>query len=179
MPTPSAASTTAREASRSMRIPKLLQPRPIAETVRPLSPRRFRRIGADPTRSVPGGEQLLLEGDGRCAFDVERGDRLHAPRLALRALGLRPDDGLVVRGEDQVAARADLDAVPAGLPRVEEEGLLDRVLVRPGLDRDAVLEEDVGGAEHVLALVDEVGDVVQAAAAPRRVERVRNVVGLL
>ena len=96
---------------------------------------------------------------------MERGDRLHPPRLPLRPLGLRPDDRLVVRVEDQEAAGADLDPVPAGLPGVEEERLLDRVLVRAGLHHDPVLEEDVRGAEHVLALVDEEGDVVQPARA--------------
>ena len=77
------------------------------------------------------------------------------------------------------AARAHLDPVAAGLVGVEEERLLDRVLVRARLHHDPVLEEDVGGAQHVLALVDEEGDVVQPAARSRRVARVGDVVGLL
>ena len=97
----------------------------------------------------------------------------------LRALGLRPDDRLVSRVEDQEAPGTDLDAVAAGLVGVEEEGLLDRVLVRPRLHHDAVLEEDVRRAQHVLALVDEERDVVQPAARAGDVARVREVVRLL
>ena len=110
---------------------------------------------------------------------MERRDGLHPPRLPLRALGLRPDDRLVVGGEDQEAPRADLDPVAARLVGVEEERLLDRVLVRARLHHDPVLEEDVGRAEHVLALVDEEGDVMEPAARPRQVARVGDVVGLL
>ena len=69
-------------------------------------------------------------------------------------------------GEDQPGAGiGELDPVAGGLPDIEEEGALDGVLVRPGLDVDAVLEEDVGGAQDVLALVDGVGEVVEAAVA--------------
>ena len=74
---------------------------------------------------------------------------------------------------------ADLDPVPARLVGVEEERLLDRVLVRARLHHDPVLEEDVRRAQHVLALVDEEGDVVQPAARPRQVARVGDVVRLL
>ena len=84
--------------------------------------------------------------------------------------------GLVVGGEDQEAAAARLDAITPRLIDVEEEGLLNRVLVRAGLDQDAVLEKNVGGAQHVLALVDEVRDVVESAAGTRQVARIRDVV---
>ena len=97
-------------------------------------------------------KRAVLLGHRRRALDVERRDGLHAPGLALGALGLRPHDRLVLGVEEQEAAGADLDAVAARLVGVEEERLLDRVLVRPRLDHDAVLEEDVGGAQHVLAL---------------------------
>ena len=95
---------------------------------------------------------------------VERLDRLQPPGLALLALFLGPHDRLPVRREDQAGAGVgDFDAVAAGLVDIEEEGLLDRVLVRAGLDVDAVLEEDVGGAQDLLAAVERVGDVVEAA----------------
>ena len=95
---------------------------------------------------------------------VEGLDRLQPPGLALLALFLGPDDRLPVGREDQAGAGVgDLDAVAAGLVDVEEEGLLDRVLVRAGLDVDAVLQEDVGGAQDLLAAVERVGDVVEAA----------------
>src|SRR5262249_22721449 len=129
-------------------------------------------------RSV-GCKQRFLFWDGRRALDVERWHGLHAPSLPFRALRLRPDHRLVVGRVDQVAARGDLDPVAAGLPRVEEERLLDRVLVRARLHHDPVLEEDVGRAEDVLALVDEKCDVMQATTAARRIARVRHVVRLL
>ncbi len=125
------------------------------------------------------GKKHFLLGHRRRPLDVERGDGLHPPGLALGALGLRPHDRLVIGVEDQEAARADLDAIPAGLVGVEEERLLDGVLVRPRLHHDAVLEEDVRRAQHVLALIDEERDVVQAAVRARHVARVGEVVGLL
>ena len=62
---------------------------------------------------------------------------------------------------------------------VEEEGLLDRVLVRPGLDEDAVLEEDVGRVQDLLAAVERVGDVVEAALHAMRLAGVGEVVALV
>src|SRR5712664_3230309 len=80
---------------------------------------------------------------------VKRLDRLQSPRLALLALFLGPHDRLPVRGENETGAGVgDFDAVAAGLVDVEEEGLLDGVLVRNGLDVDAVLEKNVGGAQN-------------------------------
>jgi hypothetical protein len=77
---------------------------------------------------------------------MERLDRLQSPGLALPALFLGPDDRLPVRRQDKARAGVgDFDAVAAGLIDVEEEGLLDRVLVRAGLDVNAVLEKDIGG----------------------------------
>jgi len=83
----------------------------------------------------------------RRAVGMERLDRLQPPRLALLALFLGPDDRLPVGRENEAGAGVgDLDAVAAGLVDVEEERLLDRVLVRAGLDVDAVFEKDIGGA---------------------------------
>ena len=78
---------------------------------------------------------------------MKRLDRLQPPRLAFLAFFLGPHDRLPVRRQDEAGAGVgDLDAVAAGLPDIEEEGLLDRVLVRAGLDVDAVLQKDIGGA---------------------------------
>src|SRR5262245_14117353 len=97
---------------------------------------------------------MRLALDRRRAVGVERLDRLQSPGLALRALGLGPADRLPVGREDESGTGiGDLDAVAAWLVDVEEERLLDGVLVRPGLDEHAVLEKDVGGAQHVLAAV--------------------------
>src|SRR5436305_2074870 len=95
---------------------------------------------------------------------MKRLDRLQSPRLALLALFFGPDDRLPVRREDQAGAGVgDFDAVAAGLPDVEEEGLLDGVLVRAGFDVDAVLQKNIRGAQNVLAAVERIGDVVEAA----------------
>src|SRR4051794_17939266 len=67
----------------------------------------------------------------RRPMGVERLDGLQPPGLALLALFLGPDDRLPVRREDEAGAGVgDFDAVAPGLVDVEEEGLLDRVLVR-------------------------------------------------
>src|SRR5258708_7479432 len=76
----------------------------------------------------------------RCPVGVKRLDGLQPPRLALLALFLGPDDRLPVRREDEAGAGVgDFDAIAAGLVDVEEERLLDGMLVRAGLDVDAVL----------------------------------------
>ena len=41
--------------------------------------------------------------------------------------------------------------------------------MRACLDEDAVLQEDVGGPEHIVALVDRKRDVMEAAMRPRTV----------
>ena len=88
--------------------------------------------------------------------------------------------GLPVRLQDQPRAGIrHLDAVARRLVDIEEEGALDRVLVRPGLDEDAVLQEDVGSPQHVVALVDRVGDVVEAAARAGMILRHGHVVALV
>src|SRR6185369_17910288 len=75
----------------------------------------------------------------RRSMGVERLDRLQPPGLAFLALFLGPDDRLPVGREDQASAGvSNFDAVAAGLIDVKEKGLLDRVLVRAGLDVDAV-----------------------------------------
>ena len=110
---------------------------------------------------------------------MEGRDRLHAPGLTLRPLRFRPLDRLPARGEHQARAGVgELDAVTAGFVDVEEEGLLNRVLMRSRLDMDPVLEEDVSALEDVLAGVRRECDVVQPPRAPRVVCRVDNVVRL-
>ncbi len=76
-----------------------------------------------------------------------------------------PHERLVVRGEHEVPAVRDLDAVPAGFSGVEVEALDSRVLRGSGLDAHTGVGEDRGGAQHLLAAVDAVGEVVQPAAA--------------
>src|SRR6185369_13472214 len=81
----------------------------------------------------------------RRAVGVERLDRLQAPGLALLAFLLGPHDRLPVGRKDEACTGiGDFDAVAAGLVDIEEEGLLDRVLVRAGLDVHPVLQEDIG-----------------------------------
>ena len=92
-------------------------------------------------------------------------DRPHAPELAAGAFLGCPRDRLVVGVEDEVAAGRDLDPVPARLEAVEEEPLGDAVFRRGGLDRDVVVDEQVGGTEALLTRVDPEGEVVEAPAS--------------
>src|SRR5215510_2276108 len=92
-----------------------------------------RRLGRS---SLPARPCVFL--DRRRAVRVEAFDRLEPPRLTFLPLGFRPHDRRPVRSENEARAGAvDLDAIAARLVDVEKERLLDRVLVRPGLDVDA------------------------------------------
>src|SRR5471030_540282 len=105
---------------------------------------------------------LRLARHRRRAVGVERLDGLQAPGLALLSFGLGPSDRLPVRRQYQPRAGAgDLHAIAARLINVKEKSLLNGVLVRPGLDEHAVLQENIGGAQDVLAAVQHVGDVVK------------------
>src|ERR1700760_622230 len=100
----------------------------------------------------------------RRAVGVKGCDGLQSPRLPFLAFLLGPDDRLPVRRQDQPRPGiGDFDPVAAGLIDVEKEGLLDRMLVRAGLDIDPVLEKDVGGAQDVFAAVERVSEMMEAA----------------
>src|SRR6185369_3519689 len=102
------------------------------------------------------------------------------PRLALLPLFLGPDDRLPVGRQDQAGAGVgDLDTVAAGLVDIKEERLLDRVLVRAGLDMDAVFQKDIGGAQNLLAAVERVGDVVEAARSTVMITGIGKIVALV
>src|SRR5690348_12148083 len=114
------------------------------------------------------------------AVGIKALDRLEPPGLAFLALGFGPGDGLPVRREDQSRAGVgELDAVAGRLPDIDKEGLLDCVLVRSGLDEDAVLEKDVGGLQDVLTLVDSEGDVMKASLATGVVARISDIIALV
>src|ERR1700733_13331529 len=100
----------------------------------------------------------------RRAMGVEGLDGFQPPGLSFLALLLRPDDRLPVRRQNQPCAGiGDLDPVAAGLIHIEEESLLDRMLVRAGLDVDAVLEKDIRGPQNVLAAVERISEMVETA----------------
>ena len=123
---------------------------------------------------------IAFLGHRRGAVGVEGLDRLQPPGLALLAVGLGPDHRLPVGREDQPGAGiGQFDPVARRLPDIEEERALDRVLVRAGLDMDAVLQEDVGGAQDVLALVGGIGDMVQPAMAAAALFGADQIVGLV
>src|ERR1700687_1190840 len=139
-------------------------PRPAAARVAGNAHLAHRRIGLQPRPCSDCRKSLELFFDRRRAVGMKRLDRLQPPRLSLLALFLGPDDRLPVRREDEASAGiGDLDPIAAGLVDVEKERLLDGMLVRPGLDEDTVLQEDVGGAQHVLAAVERVSRVMEAA----------------
>src|SRR5207248_6607682 len=118
--------------------------------------------------------------DWRSPVGVEAFDRLQSPGLALLPFRLRPDDGRPVGREHEPRAGAgDLDTIPAGFVDVQKERLLDRVLVRSGLDVDAVFEEDIRRAKHLFSRVDGVCEVVESAARPVMIGGERQVVALV
>src|SRR3546814_6509047 len=82
---------------------------------------------------------------------MEGFDGPQPPGLPLLAILFRPDDGFPVGLQDQPGAGiGKLDAIARRLPDIEEERALDGMLVRPGLDMHAVLEEDIEiGRAHV------------------------------
>src|SRR5437588_11621555 len=101
----------------------------------------------DASRGISG---TAVASNRRRAVGVKRLDGLQSPRLPLFALLLGPYDRLPVRCQDQPRAGiGDLDAIAAGLVDIEKEGLLDRMLVRTGLDIDVVLEKNVRGAQDL------------------------------
>jgi hypothetical protein len=104
----------------------------------------------------------------RRAVGVEGVDGLVVPGLALGAVGLIPDHAGLVGGVDEAPARGDLDAVAPGLVAVEEEALGDVVLGGGELDKDVVLDPDVGGPQALLARVDPEGRVMQAPVGALR-----------
>ena len=111
--------------------------------------------------------------DGRGSVGVERFGGLQAPGLALPALGFAPTDGFPIRRQDQPRARVGyFYAITARFIDVQEKGLLDGVLVRPGFDIHAVFQENVGGAQHVLTAIDGVGNVMEAALGASMIARV-------
>jgi hypothetical protein len=146
------------------------------------APDEIRRMRADDQCGLVGHgfSRPMRSSARRRAVGVEALDGLQAPGLALLALGLRPGDRLPVGIEDEPRAGiGDLDAVAGRLVDIEEEGLLDGVLVRAGLDEDPVLQEDVGRAQDVVAMVGRVGDVVEAALGARMVLGAGHVVALV
>src|SRR3954447_10247001 len=71
MPRSMARWITLREASRSVRWPKLLQPRPTAETRRP-EPPRLRICMVDPVGTKGGGTISVARGPGACKVPSHR-----------------------------------------------------------------------------------------------------------
>ena len=72
---------------------------------------------------------------------VEALDRLQAPGLPFAPLGLAPPIGFQSGARINRAPALATSTVAARLIDIEEERLLDRVLVRPGLDEHAVLKK--------------------------------------
>src|SRR5699024_2080830 len=68
----------------------------------------------------------------RGAVRMEGWHGFHPPCLTFGAFGLRPVDHRLIWVQNQPCTRVgELDAVTAWLPYVEEEGLVNRVLIRP------------------------------------------------
>src|ERR1041385_556792 len=77
------------------------------------------------------------------------------------------------------AGAGDLHPIAARFINIKEEGLLDCVLVRTGFDEHAVLQKDIGGAQNVLAAIERISDVMEAALGAGVVARIGEVVALV
>ena len=97
----------------------------------------------------------------------------------VRALVGMPALGLPVRDVEAIAAGVDLDPHAAGLAEVEVVLLAHAVAAGPELDRGVGVQQDVGGAQELVARVDPERDVVDAAGDAGLVEDQPEVVGLL
>src|ERR1700689_4898611 len=116
----------------------------------------------------------------RGTVGMEGLDGFQTPRLPLLALLLGPDDRLPVRRQNQPRTGiGDLDPVTAGLVNIKKKCLLDRVLVRTGLDVDGVLQKDIGGTQDVFAAVERIGEMVEAAGRSGMIARISEVVALV
>src|SRR5665213_1882895 len=108
------------------------------------------RRSARPRRCVRNRDERALAFvrgriDWRRAVRVKTLDGLEAPGLAELALRFSPDHRLPVwRKHEARTGIRHFYSVPARLIHVDEESLLHRMLMRPGLDVHAVLEKDVG-----------------------------------
>src|SRR5262245_42860444 len=106
--------------------------------------------------------------------------RLQAPRLSLLALSLGPGDAPPVGCQPEPRTSGGyLAPVAPWFVHVEKKGLLDCMLVGPGLDVNAILEKNIGGTKHILARIEREGDVVQAALGAGVVARVGKIVALV
>ena len=128
-----------------------------------------------PGKSRTGGSP----GKGGAPWVWKLSMDLVAPGLALAALGLAPLDR-PPSGASRARARfGDLNPVAAGLPDVEEKGLLHGVLVRAGLDMDAALKKMYRRAQDVLAAVEREGDVMEAPLHAVGLARIGEIVALV
>src|SRR4029077_19169155 len=144
----------------------------------PASPKPMKETRGVLRRVMAGSRSLVRNPrDRRRALGVERFDRLQSPGLSFPALGFGPADRLPVRRQHKACASAGhLDPVAAGFVHIKKEGLLDRVFVRPRLNKDSVLEEDISSTQHVLARIERERDVVQASLGAGVIARIGEIV---
>ena len=109
---------------------------------------------------------MLLGWYRRCSVSMETFDGLQAPGLTFRPVGLCPGHRLPVGRKNKARTGVgDFHTIAGRLPYIEEKGSLNGVFVGACLDLNAGFEKDVGGAQDILALVNSIGDVVEAYAA--------------
>ncbi len=72
-----------------------------------------------------------------------------------------------------------LDPVSGGLIDIKEKGLLDGVLMRTCLDKDPVFKKDIRRPQHIITLVDSIGDMVEAPARLGLVAGIGDVIALV
>ncbi len=95
-------------------------------------------------------------------MSVECLDRLQAPGLPLASLCLGPAYRFPIGGEDQpCTCIRQFNPIAGRFPDIEKEGSLNGVFMRPLLDMDAILQENIGCPQNVFALIGGIGDMMQ------------------
>ena len=106
----------------------------------------------------------MLKRHRRRAVSMKRLDGFQPPGLAFFSLRLCPDNCLPVWGQNQTRAGVrQLYAVASRLPDIEEEGTLNRMLMRACLNVNAIFQEDVSRAQNLFPRVGGPGHMMQAS----------------
>ncbi len=93
---------------------------------------------------------------------MKGGDCRSSPRLPFCTILLRPDNRLPIGIEEEVAACRNLDAGASWFVRIEKEALRDRVFAWSKVNPDSVFQVPVGRTQHIFAMIDPVGDMMQS-----------------
>src|SRR5437588_8574686 len=102
--------------------------------------------------------------DDGSAVRMEGGDRRGPPGLSFCTIRLRPDNRLPIGIEDEVAACSNLDSGASWFMRIEKEALGNGVFAWSKCNPDAVFQVNVRCTQHIFAIIDPVGDMMQSTS---------------